>query len=63
MNICDAADAVKYYSDAVQLSPGDSTLYRNRSAALSAMSKHNEALADAQTAVNIRPTWAKGLFR
>jgi tetratricopeptide (TPR) repeat protein len=63
VNTCGLAEAVKYYSDAVQLSPGDATLYRNRSAALSAIAKHKEALADAKTAVQIRPTWAKGFFR
>ena len=59
----DAAEAVKYYSDAIQLSCDDATLFRNRSAALSAISRHKEALADAQTAVRLNPDWVKGLFR
>ena len=61
--ISGAAEAITYYSDAIELSKDDATLYRNRSAAHSALLTQKEALADAHRAVSLKPTWAKGLFR
>lgn len=37
--------------------------YSNRSAALLALGRHREALADGKKCVELRPTWPKGFAR
>lgn len=37
--------------------------YSNRSAALLALGKHRDALADGKKCVDLRPAWAKGYAR
>eukprot|EP01010_Urceolus_cornutus_P000742 NODE_1253_length_1006_cov_288.328109_g964_i0.p1 GENE.NODE_1253_length_1006_cov_288.328109_g964_i0~~NODE_1253_length_1006_cov_288.328109_g964_i0.p1 ORF type:complete len:276 (-),score=82.18 NODE_1253_length_1006_cov_288.328109_g964_i0:178-951(-) len=56
-------DAVKWYSQAIQVDPRNETLYSNRAATYSALDKHPEALADAEKCIQLKPEWVKGHFR
>ena len=48
---------------AIELDPGSSILYSNRSGALAASASFDAALADADRCVSLRPDWAKGHTR
>ena len=52
-------DAVKLYTEALQHSPDDATLFSNRSAARLILDQKESALEDAVQAVELRPTWGK----
>ena len=56
-------EAVKLYSQAIELDPGSSDLYSNHSGALAASASFDAALADADRCVSLRPDWAKGHTR
>ncbi|ETV94507.1 hypothetical protein H310_11817 [Aphanomyces invadans] len=56
-------EAEAFYSKAILQEPKQHTLYGNRSAARFHQKKYQEALKDAETAVSLDPTWAKGHFR
>lgn len=56
-------EAIKAYSDAIQLDENNHVLYSNRSAAYLKAGKAQEALNDAEKTVQINPTWAKGYSR
>lgn len=51
------------YSQAIAGAETDHTLFGNRSAAYLALGLYEEALQDAQKAVALNPTWAKGHYR
>lgn len=57
------AEAVKLYSQAIAGCDTDTTLYSNRSAALLALGRLDEALWDAQKCVQLGPDWPKGYYR
>jgi stress-induced-phosphoprotein 1 len=57
------ADAVRAFDDAIAQEERNHTLYSNRSGALAALGKYEEALADADQVVALNPTWAKGHSR
>ena len=57
------AEAVKMYSQALAGAPKDATLWRNRSAAYSALGEHALALQDALQALQLNSTWPKGYYR
>lgn len=52
-------EAVKFYTDAINLHPDNHILYSNRCAAFMKQEKFNEAVEDANTTVRIKPDWAK----
>ena len=61
-------EAIEWYSAAIELDGGvkgeaAAALYSNRSACYLALQACDLALADAQTAVDLRPTWAKAHSR
>jgi len=56
-------EAVKHFTTAIGLDGNNHVLYSNRSAAYAAQKKYNEALADAEKTVTIKPDWAKGYSR
>ncbi|MQL81309.1 hypothetical protein Taro_013769 [Colocasia esculenta] len=56
-------EAVRHFSDAIQLAPSNHVLYSNRSAAYASLHRYAEALADAQKTVELKPDWAKGYSR
>lgn len=53
------AEAVKCYSEAIDLSPDNYVFYSNRSAAYMKQDKYEEALKDAETTVKLKPDWGK----
>lgn len=57
------ADAVTWYSKAIQAEPQNETLYSNRAASYSALGQNLEAYKDAETCVSLKPSWVKGHFR
>jgi len=56
-------EAVKLFSQAIELNPHDHVFYSNRSGAYASLKKYDQALEDATTCVNLKPTWAKGYQR
>eukprot|EP00271_Cylindrocystis_brebissonii_P015588 TRINITY_DN38522_c0_g1_i1.p1 TRINITY_DN38522_c0_g1~~TRINITY_DN38522_c0_g1_i1.p1 ORF type:complete len:304 (+),score=64.65 TRINITY_DN38522_c0_g1_i1:484-1395(+) len=58
------ADAVRFYSDAIRLSPApDSVLYSNRSAAYAGSRDFEKAEKDALKALELNPRWGKAYAR
>lgn len=51
--------ALKSYSGAISLDPEDALVYSNRSAVFCGLSRFDQALADAEMAIKLRPNWAK----
>ncbi|MCD7450489.1 Hsp70-Hsp90 organizing protein 3 [Datura stramonium] len=56
-------DAVRHFTEAINLSPTNHVLYSNRSAAYASLNKFSEALADAEKTVELKPDWSKGYSR
>ncbi|XP_028790207.1 hsp70-Hsp90 organizing protein 3 [Neltuma alba] len=55
--------AIRHFSEAISLSPGNHVLYSNRSAAYASLHKYSEALTDAKKTVELKPDWSKGYSR
>lgn len=58
---CD--EAIKCYSEAIELDSKNHVLFSNRSAAYAKAGKYNEALSDAEKILEINPAWSKGYSR
>eukprot|EP00375_Theileria_parva_P000945 XP_763615.1 hypothetical protein [Theileria parva strain Muguga] len=56
-------DAVEFFTKAIELNPDDHVLYSNRSGAYASMYMYNEALADANKCIDLKPDWPKGYSR
>ncbi|KOB79182.1 Hsc70/Hsp90-organizing protein HOP [Operophtera brumata] len=56
-------DAIKYYSEAIELDPKNHVLFSNRSAAHAKAGSYAAALKDAEHTIAINPGWAKGHSR
>ncbi|PIN25382.1 Molecular co-chaperone STI1 [Handroanthus impetiginosus] len=56
-------DAVRHYTNAINLAPTNQILYSNRSAAYASLNKFSEALSDAQKTVELKPDWSKAYSR
>ncbi|XP_063700555.1 dnaJ homolog subfamily C member 7-like [Culicoides brevitarsis] len=56
-------DALRCYSDAVQLCPNNAPYLGNRSACYMMLGRYNEALKDARQSVQIDPNFEKGYVR
>ena len=63
MSCKDYVNAMKWYSQAIMLSPKDGALYSNRSFAFLQLGLTSRALADAEESVRLRPEWSKAYFR
>ena len=59
----DYANAINFYSQALQTSPTDHTIIGNRAAAYHNLGKYTEAEADADKCIEIKPDWSKGYQR
>ncbi|WVZ60101.1 hypothetical protein U9M48_010164 [Paspalum notatum var. saurae] len=59
----DYAEALKFYSEAINLDPANAILYSNRSFCHLKMGKAQEAFCDANTCIRLRPEWTKGYYR
>ncbi|KAI0520584.1 hypothetical protein KFK09_008060 [Dendrobium nobile] len=56
-------EAIRYFSEAIDLAPTNHVLYSNRSAAYASLNRYAEALADGRKTVEIKPDWSKGYSR
>ena len=59
----DYANAIDLFTQAIALDGKNHVLYSNRSAAFCAQKSYQEALDDAQKAVDLKPDWSKGYGR
>ena len=59
----DFEKAVEIFSQAIKENPDDHTLWGNRSAAALKLGKSADALADAETCIDLKPDWARGWQR
>uniref|UniRef100_A0A3B0MWC7 Hsp70-Hsp90 organising protein n=1 Tax=Theileria annulata TaxID=5874 RepID=A0A3B0MWC7_THEAN len=56
-------EAAEFFTKAIELNPNDHVLYSNRSGAYASMYMYNEALADANKCIELKPDWPKGYSR
>ncbi|XP_055532976.1 uncharacterized protein LOC129723055 [Wyeomyia smithii] len=56
-------EAILHYTHAIKLNPNDAILYSNRSLAFLKMQQYYYANEDADRAIALNPTWAKGYYR
>ena len=63
MSGSDYVNAMKWYSQAIALSPKDGSLFSNRSFAFLRLGLTSRALADADESVHLKPDWSKSHFR
>ncbi|GFR40723.1 hypothetical protein Agub_g1331 [Astrephomene gubernaculifera] len=56
-------DAIKFFTQAIEVDPNNHVLYSNRSASQASLKNYAAALADAQKCVSLKPDWAKGYSR
>lgn len=56
-------EAIRFFSEAIDLAPSNHVLYSNRSAAYASLNRYADALADAKKTVEIKPDWSKGYSR
>ncbi|CAG9463981.1 unnamed protein product [Pedinophyceae sp. YPF-701] len=56
-------EAIKWFSQAIDVAPSNHVLYSNRSASNAALKRWDDALADARKCTELNPTWAKGFSR
>ncbi|XP_044755662.1 stress-induced-phosphoprotein 1 [Coccinella septempunctata] len=56
-------EAIRYYTEAINLDGNNHVLYSNRSAAYAKANKYDLALKDAEKTVEIKPDWVKGYSR
>ncbi|RZC73354.1 hypothetical protein C5167_048834 [Papaver somniferum] len=56
-------EAIKFFTEAIELAPTNHVLYSNRSAAYASLHQYTEALTDAEKTVEIKPDWSKGYSR
>lgn len=59
----DFLGAVKHYTTALSLCPGEAVFHSNRAAAYLSLRRYYEALKDASTAMHMRPEWPKPYLR
>ncbi|XP_030762728.1 stress-induced-phosphoprotein 1 [Sitophilus oryzae] len=56
-------DAIRYYTEAINLDPKNAVLYSNRSAAYAKAHDYELSLGDAEKAVELKPDWGKAFSR
>lgn len=56
-------DAIKHYSQAIEVDPNNHVLFSNRSAAHAKAGNYQDALKDAETTVELKSDWGKGYSR
>jgi len=56
-------EAIKHFTEAIEIEPTNHILYSNRSAAYASKKDYENALKDAEKTTEIKPDWAKGWGR
>ncbi|XP_048797686.1 tetratricopeptide repeat protein 31 isoform X3 [Lagopus muta] len=56
-------EAVQAFTEAIKLNPREHRLFGNRSYCYEKLRQYQEALRDAQMALELQPSWPKGFFR
>lgn len=56
-------EAIKFFSEAIDLAPTNHVLYSNRSASYASLHRYSDALSDAKKTVELKPDWSKGYSR
>ncbi|KAL6986073.1 Hsp70-Hsp90 organizing protein 3 [Sarracenia purpurea var. burkii] len=56
-------EAIRHFTEAIDLAPENHVLYSNRSAAYASLHQYAEALSDAEKTVELKPDWSKGYSR
>jgi stress-induced-phosphoprotein 1 len=56
-------EAIKYYSEGIQLDPSNHILYSNRSAAYAKIGNYSDSLTDAEKTIELKKDWPKGYSR
>ncbi|CAL1540144.1 unnamed protein product [Lymnaea stagnalis] len=56
-------NAIKVYTEAIEMAPNDHLLRSNRCHAYASLDRYEDALADAELVIQLRPDWPKGYFR
>ncbi|TPX57936.1 hypothetical protein SpCBS45565_g06587 [Spizellomyces sp. 'palustris'] len=56
-------EAIKLFSQAIEMDPSNHVLYSNRSAAYASLKDYQNALQDAEKTVQLKPDWARGYSR
>ncbi|XP_059640029.1 hsp70-Hsp90 organizing protein 3-like [Cornus florida] len=56
-------DAIRHFTEAIELAPTNHVLYSNRSASYASLGQYSDALSDAQKTVELKPDWSKGYSR
>jgi stress-induced-phosphoprotein 1 len=59
MSAGDFKAAVEHYTNAIQHDPQNHVLYSNRSAAYASLKDYDQALADGEKTVELKPDWSK----
>jgi len=57
------AEAVRWYSKAIELDPSDHLLYSNRAAAYLALQQYQKVVDDCDSLLKIKNDWSKGYYR
>lgn len=57
------AEAIKWFSQAIEKDSGNHVLYSNRSASYASLQDYAKALEDAKQCVSLKPDWSKGYSR
>ncbi|KAI8798730.1 LON peptidase N-terminal domain and RING finger protein 3 [Biomphalaria glabrata] len=55
--------ALTMYTEAIEVSPNDHLLWSNRSHTHASLDQFEDALADAEMVIKLKPQWPKGYFR
>jgi stress-induced-phosphoprotein 1 len=56
-------EAIKFYTEAIEIDPKNHILYSNRSAAYAKTGKFQESLDDAEKTISVKSDWPKGYSR
>ncbi|GLC51021.1 hypothetical protein PLESTB_000457400 [Pleodorina starrii] len=56
-------EAIKFFTEAIEVDPNNHVLYSNRSASHASLKHYAAALTDAKKCVELKPDWAKGYSR
>ncbi len=56
-------EAINLYTQAINESPSDHTIFGNRSAAYHSLREFSKALEDAEKCIALKPEWSKGFQR